>query len=320
MACGRKDHWGSTLVSQSTYEVDYNVTPDSYLYGWVNDEIGWKKLLCNEAGKLIIDPTEILEDDPQDGHLSHAPTANWAHDHGADADAHHAKYTDAEAEAAAKGWVEKTVIYEIGKELEGDRTVYIDLHASDGVDFSARIIRWGGVNGIFDIGQTGTGIARFDGVNVKAHAANAAAHHAKYTDAEAQAACGLSGDLYWSCLGICFDAMSPSVNDVTKEGTGSIYINAANISLICGVSLPHDATIGHIVVYGNAAAEDKTWVLYRINLTSLAAVIVAGASINTQNDAPAYTTVNNNLYGYLFWIADMDIGDKVYGARIIYTI
>ncbi|KAB2842316.1 hypothetical protein F9K50_02275 [bacterium] len=49
---------------------------------------------------------------------------------------------------------------EINSEGKGDRFAYLDFHSSDGVDFSARIIRNPGVNGELQIHQTGTGAFR----------------------------------------------------------------------------------------------------------------------------------------------------------------
>jgi len=46
---------------------------------------------------------------------------------------------------------------ELGKLLTGDRNSHIDIHSSDGVDYSARLLRWNGVNGGFQLKQTGTG-------------------------------------------------------------------------------------------------------------------------------------------------------------------
>jgi len=48
----------------------------------------WRPLICNSDGKLIIDPSEILEDTPTDGEMGKAPTSNWAHDHCSDPDVH----------------------------------------------------------------------------------------------------------------------------------------------------------------------------------------------------------------------------------------
>ncbi|GAI54693.1 unnamed protein product, partial [marine sediment metagenome] len=100
MASGRQDYlMGVVPVTIVGGEVQTPVF-EGKIKGWVDEDIGWKNLLCNEEGKLIIDPTEILEDVPLDGHLSHAPTANWAHDHAALENAHHDKFTPAEARAA----------------------------------------------------------------------------------------------------------------------------------------------------------------------------------------------------------------------------
>ena len=71
-----------------------------FLQGWEADAKVWRKLVCNAAGKLIIDPSEIFEEVPTNNEVGKAPTSNWAFDHKADASAHHVKYTDAEARAA----------------------------------------------------------------------------------------------------------------------------------------------------------------------------------------------------------------------------
>jgi hypothetical protein len=47
--------------------------------------------------------------------------------------------------------------FELGQGLAGNRAAYIDLHAQDAVDRSARIIRNPGANGSLDIAQLGTG-------------------------------------------------------------------------------------------------------------------------------------------------------------------
>lgn len=63
----------------------------AYIWGWDATNKVWRKVLVNAEGKLIIDPTEIFEDTPTDGETGKAPTSNWAYDHKADPDAHHAK-------------------------------------------------------------------------------------------------------------------------------------------------------------------------------------------------------------------------------------
>ena len=72
------------------------------LMGWDADTKEWRKVLVNAAGKLIIDPSEIFEDPPTDGEAGKAPTSNWAHDHAADADAHHTKFTITEHDTATR--------------------------------------------------------------------------------------------------------------------------------------------------------------------------------------------------------------------------
>ena len=56
---------------------------------------------------------------------------------------------------------------EINSGGSGDRNTFLDLHSDDtNTDYSARIIRWAGVNGDFDILNLGTGLFNLVG-NVK---------------------------------------------------------------------------------------------------------------------------------------------------------
>ena len=64
------------------------------LWGWDDTNKVWVKVLVNAAGKLIIDPTEILEEPPTNGEMGKAATSNWSFDHDADPDAHHARLHD----------------------------------------------------------------------------------------------------------------------------------------------------------------------------------------------------------------------------------
>jgi len=70
------------------------------LYGWDATNKKWVKLLANEDGKLIIDPSEIFENDPTNDEHGKAPDSDWAYEHAANASAHHARYTDGEAVAS----------------------------------------------------------------------------------------------------------------------------------------------------------------------------------------------------------------------------
>lgn len=72
------------------------------LWGWDSTNSVWVKVLVNSDGKLIIDPSEIFENPPTDGETAKGAQSDWCYDHWKDAAAHHARYTDAEAIAAAK--------------------------------------------------------------------------------------------------------------------------------------------------------------------------------------------------------------------------
>jgi hypothetical protein len=206
--------------------------PGGYLRGWDAVNEVWVKITCDADGKIIIDPTAILENPPTEDEDKKAPTSEWAFD----------------------------------------------------------------------------------------HAVNAAAHHAKYTDAEAKAACGLDGTLYWSCAGIAFDAAYPDINDVRKYIDGVFYVNGDGIFLTTSVNLPNGAIVTGAVVLGNAAATDEGWALRRIKLSDASVNTLATADINTEDTSISYAIIDNSLYAYLFYTSSLDTGDQIYGARISYTI
>jgi len=72
-----------------------------HLMAWYAAGPAWKEVLCDVNGKMIVDPTAILENPPTEDEAGKAPTSEWAFDHDADAAAHHAKYTDGEAQNVA---------------------------------------------------------------------------------------------------------------------------------------------------------------------------------------------------------------------------
>lgn len=152
------------------------------------------------------------------------------------------------------------------------------------------------------------------------HDADASAHHAKYTDAEAQAACNLDGDLYWSCPGTLFCPQEPEIDDIAKSISGWVRADVDNIIFVCPVMLPDGTTVTGAVVYGNAAAEAETWTLRRIKLTDVTNVAMATAVIGTEDTTIANEVINNSLYTYLFYTTSLDTNDQIYGARISYIL
>ncbi len=72
------------------------------LKGWDATNKLWIPVLVDTSGNLKVDISALLENPPTEDEASKAPTSEWAFDHDADIAAHHAKYTDTEAIAAAK--------------------------------------------------------------------------------------------------------------------------------------------------------------------------------------------------------------------------
>ena len=152
------------------------------------------------------------------------------------------------------------------------------------------------------------------------HNANVAAHHARYTDLEAQTACKLNGSLYWSIPGSSFMETDAYNAQVTRIVTGTMTVDAFTQAFIGTVNLPNGVTVTGAICYGNAAAEDKTWTLRRVKLSDLTNATLATAVINTEDTTIDNATIDNSLYAYFFYTNSFEVGEILYGARITYTL
>jgi len=314
----------------------------AHLYGWDPAAAEWVKLQCNADGKLVIDPSEIFENPPTDGEEGKAPSSNWAYDHNADTAAHHTRYTDVEARAAignlfdSVSYMLKDLFanyYQINylsgfilKKSAAD-TYYVRFEKPLNHDYlrmSAYKYGTGYVPCYFYIfnGTADEKVATEVVVDSKiaTHAAISDAHHARYTDAEARAAVGYNGTKYWSCPGNHFDSTYPSGDDINKLGDGSIVINSGSYYLVAAVFLPHGAVVTSAIVYGNASAASKVWLLKRLTFSDKSNDTMATADINTADSSVSFATIDNSLYSYFFATDILDAEDQVWGAIITYTI
>ena len=134
---------------------------------------------------------------------------------------------------------------------------------------------------------------------------------------------------YWSMDGNQFIAIdSGTAQDTTNvyrglyaSGEDGIEIGANGTFLLKNVNLPHGAIVTNVIAWGNGLASAETWYLIRQNDTGVATqVVMASANINTADSTISNATVDNLTYGYLFFTGDCLNGDKIYGARITYTL
>lgn len=71
-----------------------------YLQGWDDTNGKWVRCAVTSDGKLIINPTAIIDQTPTSGDTDKAISSDWAYDHSNDASAHHIKYTDSDARSS----------------------------------------------------------------------------------------------------------------------------------------------------------------------------------------------------------------------------
>jgi len=145
-----------------------------HLWGWDADAKVWCKLVCNAAGKLIIDPSEIFEDPPTDGEAGKAATSNWSHDHAADVSAHHTKFTITEHDVVARHPLANLDTL-VCSEVEADSK--ITTHKGDA---SAHHVKYTDAEARTAVGYNGTKDWSIAGIGFDAH--NPASDNISKTD------------------------------------------------------------------------------------------------------------------------------------------
>lgn len=187
------------------------------MQGW--DGTQWVNVLVNAAGKLIIDPSEILEDTPTDGEVGKAPTSNWAHDHADLPDIHHARQHAIDAAADHTGVITDT--------QHGVRTL-ANAHAHSalsGIGANDHHVAFVTADHTA-IGNAAPHHAEAHTLashTTKAHSeltgVGANDHHVKYTNAEALAA-AIAGGALSSKIITATRAMTAASGDVSYTGVG----------------------------------------------------------------------------------------------------
>jgi len=128
-----------------------------------------------------------------------------------------------------------------------------------------------------------------------------------------------SGTYYLTIPGHHFKPTSPDVDahNMTID-QAKITINAG-VKTYASVNLPHGAIITGVVVYGSNAT--KSFTLIRALLTDGSTRNNLGnATIGTEDTTIDNPTVDNQTYSYYISTTTLTAGDRIYGARITYTL
>jgi len=313
-----------------------------HLYGWNVAGSKWIKIVCNAAGKIIADITAFLEDTPTENLSTKAPTSKWAFAHKADVAAHHVKYTDSEARASINDLFDSGGNLTKNMNCDNYELIHVKRFWFTQEGFQQYRVYFTGnnygnilyiqgyhtVTGYKDVdlqvhqdgGYVSMASKSIVDSYIATHKAIANAHHDKYLDSEAQAACNLSGTLYLTVLAVQFMPENPLTDDYTIDTYGHITTGVDGISYVCQVNIPDGATIKSVVVYGNSASEAETWSFKRSEVAARGWSAIGGDNINTVDSTLLNTLVDNSTYGYLLITSSLDTGDMIYGAKISYTL
>jgi hypothetical protein len=116
-----------------------------------------------------------------------------------------------------------------------------------------------------------------------------------------------------------FTTVSPDVDDITQNNGEWVSDNVGNLEFSANIQIPNGATITKAVLYGTSAT--PTWILKRFDIRDGGADTVSTQNINTESTAIAEYANNadNQFYVYVFQTV-LEINNRIYGARITYTI
>ena len=117
-----------------------------------------------------------------------------------------------------------------------------------------------------------------------------------------------------------FKTKTPNVDDVSYS-EAALTITSSGPTTFVGIKLPQNATIIKAVVFGSDATD--IWNFVRTNYSaSVQDFLVAGENLNTENTSISNTLglIDNNNFHYVISTSQPTNGDKIYGARITYTI
>lgn len=131
-----------------------------------------------------------------------------------------------------------------------------------------------------------------------------------------------SGTHYWSCPGTAFSAGHPDVDDVFYYKDGFIQYDAGlgDEFFAPVVGLPDGAIVTAVIVYGNAGLSDENWFLRRIDISAGTGVTMANTACNSEDTSISHATIDNNNYAYMIYTTVISASDRIYGARIRYTL
>jgi len=292
-----------------------------YLYGWDAENENWVKILVTDEGKLIIDPSEIFEDPPTEDEHGKAPASSWAFDHQADPDAHHAKFTPAEARAAIGN-----IFDENGKAVANINFNFHQFTYCKQINlrYGSPCTAWGylrhecGDPKFVFISYVGGTID--NDVILLVHMTD---HYAEviHQDNLLSEYSDLKGTQYLSIPGPSFLGQQSFSDDIDYDvSSGKVTLNVDDCVLVAPVQLPEGVTVAGVIVYGNAGAEAETFELRRVKLLDATNSQMATQNINTEDITITNPVIDNANYAYFIVTSSLDIGDEIYGALIVYTL
>jgi hypothetical protein len=170
----------------------------------------------------------------------------------------------------------------------------------------------------FDVNGTGrfTGIVNFDVFPITPSSAPTTDYQVankKYVDDNISG----SGTFYYAVNPSSFIASAPNSDPVALT-TGQISASSSTINIYAPINLPHGATVTSVIVRGDVST--RTWALTRFANGGSTGNGLATAVLNTVDTSISLEVIDNENYNYGISVSQLEVGEKVYDATIIYTL
>lgn len=123
----------------------------------------------------------------------------------------------------------------------------------------------------------------------------------------------------YAAVGALFKPVNPATDVILVDVTeGWIQAKADGIGFVCPISLPDNATITEVIVYGNSAAAAETWSLKSVRISDVATQTMATANINTSDTSISPNRIDNSTKAYFISTSSLDTDDLIGGVLIKY--
>lgn len=122
---------------------------------------------------------------------------------------------------------------------------------------------------------------------------------------------------YAAIPGVAFTPRNPDTDQYNLTNY-KFTAEQDNLIVTAQIQLPDGAVVVNAELFGSNPLKD--WTLNRLQLSTGNSFGMGGATMNSETTVIGGATVTNSVFGYYFFVSDLDLNEQIYGARIGFTV